>query len=113
MKKTKMLKKNYEFKQVLSKGKYYQGEHISCFIKKNNKNHNLLGLAISVKSGKAVKRNKVKRLLRENYKNLEDFLQEGESIIFLLKKHVNIDDVNYNNINKDMEKIFNDAKIFK
>ena len=40
MKKTKMLKKNYEFKHVLSKGKYYSGKKIDAFIKDNNKNYN-------------------------------------------------------------------------
>ena len=35
MKKTKMLKKNYEFKNVLSKGKYYSGDCIEAFIKKS------------------------------------------------------------------------------
>ena len=67
MKKTKMLKKNYEFKNVLSKGKYYSGKNIEAFIKDNNKSFNFLGLAISVKTGKAVKRNKIKRLISENY----------------------------------------------
>ena len=38
MKKTKMLKKNYEFKKVLSNGKYYSGQNIDAFIKDNNKN---------------------------------------------------------------------------
>ena len=60
MKKTKMLKKNYEFKKVLSKGKYYSGQNIDAFIKDNKKNYNFLGLAISVKTAKAVKRNKIK-----------------------------------------------------
>ena len=32
MKKTKMLKKNYEFKNVLTKGKYYSGKRIEAFI---------------------------------------------------------------------------------
>ena len=31
MKKTKMLKKNYEFRDVLSKGKYYSGEYLDAF----------------------------------------------------------------------------------
>ena len=49
MKSTKMLKKNYEFKQVLTSGKYYSGEYIQAFIIKNKKENNLLGLAISTK----------------------------------------------------------------
>ena len=36
MKKTKMLKKNYEFRDVLSRGKYYSGEYIEAFLKKIN-----------------------------------------------------------------------------
>ena len=49
MKTTKMLKKNYEFKQVLTKGKSYVGLYIKAFIIKNNKQNNFLGLAISTK----------------------------------------------------------------
>ena len=47
MKKTKMLKKNYEFKNVLTKGKYYSGKYIDAYIKKNKGNGNFLGIAIS------------------------------------------------------------------
>ena len=53
MKTTKMLKKNYEFKQVLTKGKYYSGQYIKAFIIKNNKQNNFLGLAISTKVRKS------------------------------------------------------------
>ena len=111
MKKTKMLKKNYEFRKVMTRGKYYQGKYIACFIKKNNKKYNLLGLAISVKAGKAVKRNKTKRLLRENYKIIEEKLQLGNSMVFLLKKHVDINNLNFNIIKNDMETIFLKANI--
>ena len=72
MKRTKMLKKNYEFKYVLTRGKYFSGKYIESFILKNNKKNNYLGLAISTKIGKAAKRNHIKRLIRENYKNSDD-----------------------------------------
>ena len=45
MKKTKMLKKNYEFKNVLTKGKYYSGKRIEAFIKyieTNINNYNII-----------------------------------------------------------------------
>ena len=72
MKKTEMLKKNYEFKNVLTKGKFYIGKEIEIFILKNNKKRNFLGIAIGAKNGKAFQRNKAKRLIREAYKNLEE-----------------------------------------
>ena len=53
MKTTKMLKKNYEFKQVITKGKYYSGQYIKAFIKSNSKNINYLGLAVSTKVRKS------------------------------------------------------------
>ena len=111
MNKTKMLKKNYEFKNVLSKGKYYTGENIEAIILKNNYNYNLLGLAISTKIGKAVKRNMINRLIRENYKNVEKRLKDGYSIVFLWKKKSSIENATYNNVKKDMNYIFDKAQI--
>ena len=111
MKKTKMLKKNYEFKKVLTKGNYYSGKCIEAFILKNNFEFNLLGLAISVKTAKAVKRNKIKRLIRENYKNFEESIKVGYSIVFLWKKKANIEDATYENIKKDFTTIIDKAKI--
>ena len=113
MKKTKMLKKNYEFKKVLSKGKYYSGEYIECFIIKNKKNFNYLGLAISTKVGKAYLRNKIKRLIRENYKTLEEKIDNGYSMVFLWKKEKSTEFAYYKNINVDMKTIFDKAKIIE
>ena len=106
MKKTKMLKKNYEFRNVLTKGKYYSGKNIEAFIKDNNKNCNFLGLAISVKTAKAVKRNKIKRLIRENYKVLEPQIKNGNSIVFLWKKKADVKNATFYNIKNDMNSIF-------
>ena len=36
MKNTEVIKKNYEFRLVLKRGKYYSGKHIECFVMKNN-----------------------------------------------------------------------------
>ena len=111
MKKTKMLKKNYEFKKVLSKGKYFSGKNIEAFIKDNNKNYNLLGLAISVKTAKAVRRNKIKRIIRENYKLLEMNIESGKSIVFLWKKNIDVENATFENIKADMNYIFDKANI--
>ena len=112
MKKTKMLKKNYEFRNVLNRGKYYSGKYIEAFIKRNNKNINLLGIAISSKAGKAVKRNYVKRLLRENYRKIEGKLDVGNSIVFLWKKKNDIKEADFKKVEKDINKIIKDANIF-
>lgn len=113
MKKTKMLKKNYEFRNILSKGKYYSGNNIEVFIRKNNKKYNFLGLAINTKICKAVGRNRIKRLIKENYKNIENKISEGNSIIFLWKKNIDTKNATYKNIEKDMYFIFKKANILE
>lgn len=112
MKKTKMMKKNYEFRNVLSKGKYYSGRNIEAFIKKNNKDDiNFLGIAIGVKIAKAVKRNHIKRLIRENYNFYENSIKSGYHIVFLWKKKVDVKEATFQNIKKDMKYIFDKANL--
>ncbi len=113
MKKTKMLKKNYEFGMVLKKGTYFSGKTIEAFIKRNSKDINFLGIAISSKICKAVKRNYIKRLIRENYRLIEDNIGEGYCIIFLWKKKADVKNATFDNIKKDMIDIFDRAKMFK
>ena len=111
MKNTFMLKKNYEFKSVLSKGKYYSGEFIEAFLLKSNKKYNLLGIAISTKVGKAVTRNKLKRYIREGYKEIENNISKGNSIVFLWKKSKDAKCAKYFEIKNDIESICHKAEI--
>ena len=113
MKKTKMLKKNYEFSNIFSKGSYYSGDAIEAFILDNRNNYNLLGLAISSKLGHAFQRNRVKRLLRESYRLYEDQIVTGVSMVFLLKKQVDISSINFYKIKADMKKILEKSKILR
>lgn len=109
-----MLKKNYEFKKVLSKGKYFSGVNIEAFIVKNKEtDKNYIGLAISTKIGKAVIRNNIKRLIRENYKNIEDSIKYGYSMVFLWKKNITTENANYKNIEKDIINIFDKADMIQ
>ena len=113
MKKTEMLKKNYEFKNVLSKGKFYRGKEIEIFITKNNKNRNFLGIAIGTKNGKAFQRNRAKRIIRESFSKLEGQLVDGYNIVVLMNKKFLIEDINFFEILDDMKKIFFKAEILK
>ena len=62
MKQTVMLKKNYEFKIVLTKGRFYIGKQLKIVILKNGKNFKTLGIAVSTKNGKLSKETKQKDL---------------------------------------------------
>ena len=72
MKKINTLKKNYEFSNVIKRGNYHVKKQIIVYITKNNKNKNIIGIAISTKLCNAVNRNKIKRIIRGEI-TMEDF----------------------------------------
>ena len=107
------LKKNYEFKNVLNKGNFYVKKQIIIYIKQNNKKENYIGIAINAKLCNAVKRNKIKRLIRENYKTFNSNLKKGYNIVFLWNKNVSVEDASYTIIGKDMEEAFIQAGLLE
>ena len=113
MKKTEMLKKNYQFKLVLEKGKFFIEKELQIVVLKNNKKINYLGIAIGTKNGKAFQRNRAKRIIRECYKNLENQLTEGNSIVILIKKDFDLNNLKYNEVLELMSNCFKKAKIVK
>lgn len=107
MRKLHTLKKNYEFKRVLNKGKYFYGKYIQFFIIKNNKDINRMGIAISSKIAGAVQRNNIKRLIRENYRTLiRNNILKGYDFVFIWNKSKNPKEADYYEIKKDIENIF-------
>lgn len=108
MSKEEVLKKNYEFRLVLSKGKYFSGKYIEAFALKNYLNRNKIGIAINKKIGKAVKRNYLKRLIREGYRQSKRDFNSFYNIVFLVKKSINIEELSFNRVQKDILKILNE-----
>ncbi len=111
MKKTIMIKKNYEFKILFSKGKFYHGEFIHMYIKQTNQDINKFGIAVSKKQGKAVKRNHIKRLIRENYKNFESSIKTGTNILIVINKNKDIKDISFKDIEENFLRTLKKANV--
>ena len=111
MRKISTLKKNYEFKTVMNKGKFYRGKYITIYINENKEDKNKIGIAVSKKLGKANKRNRLKRLIRESYRLKKNNLKKGYNIVFIWNKQANILNNTYKNVSEDMEKLFIKAGI--
>ena len=81
MKKTVPLKKNYEFLRVYKKGKFYAGKYLVLYVLNNRSQMNRLGISVSRKVKKSVRRNRIKRLARESYRRYEDKLRTGYDLV--------------------------------
>ena len=113
MKKTRMIKRRHEFKMLFSKGKIVYNKNLTFYYINNKLSINQLGIAVSNKSGNAVERNRIKRLIRENYKTLEDKLSTGYNILFSVNKKCEIEKINFYDVKKEMVNSLKKSEIWK
>jgi ribonuclease P protein component len=73
----KFLRDTSEFQHVYRNGKRYEGVFITAFVIENQGPNHRLGVTASKKAlGKAVQRNRAKRLLRETFRLSEALLSD-------------------------------------
>lgn len=88
MKKTEIIKKNFEFRYFFKKGKFFSGNFLEIFIFDSNYKKNKLGIVVSKKIGGSVTRNKLKRYMREAYSAIEKDISSSINLLILWKKNV-------------------------
>ena len=113
MKKIKTLKLNYEFKNVFTKGSFCYGNQVIGYILKNKYDYNRFGVAISKHLCKAVKRNRIKRVIRAAYQEVsKKEVMQGYDIVFIWNKKEIVDCKSYE-IEEDMKDLFRKSGIIK
>ena len=112
MKKTVMIKRKYEFKILFSRGKIAYGTNLTMYILKNKLNVNKLGIAVGKKSGKAVERNRIKRLIKENYRLSEECIKCGYNILISVNKKCEIKHMDFYKIQKELQRLLKKSEIW-
>ncbi len=82
---TTTLKKNYEFHRLYSKGQSAVTPFLVVYARKSRRAANRIGFTVSNKLGKAVKRNRVRRRLREIYRLSEDRFVPGTELVVVAR----------------------------
>ena len=88
MLKKNVLRRKSDFSAIYNKGKSVGERYIVLFYKKNNLGYSRKAFLSSKKVGKAVVRNRARRLMRESVRQLEDRFPEGYDYIFIARNTI-------------------------
>ena len=86
MKFTVSLKNNYDFKRLYNRGKSAGTHRLLIYCRSTGRPFSRVGYTVSAKLGNAVKRNRVRRRLREIYRLHEAQLRPGMDMVIVVRK---------------------------
>lgn len=101
---TSSLKLNRDFRRLYSRGKSASGAYVAVYAMKTRRNDKRLGLTVSKSFGKAVRRNRVKRLIRECYRAMEQKLPDGYDFVIVARGRA--DNAGFWQIKCDLDYVF-------
>lgn len=80
-----LLRSNGEFQRVYRSGRRLRGEGFALIVCANSLAHNRLGISVHRKSGSAVVRNRIKRLVRETFRLNRDMFPAASDIVVTIR----------------------------
>ncbi len=101
LKRNEILKKNELFHFAFKNGSHFSGKFIKVTVANYDKK--LVGFTVTKHCRGAVKRNRLKRLLRELYRHHKELFGQG-IIVFHAKVY---EKLNYQALNEDLQQIIN------
>lgn len=86
MKNTVIIKENKEFLNLFKRGYYVCGKYCVVYFRKNGTSQNRLGISTGKKTGNAVVRSRCRRIIRQAYRENEDIIPNGFSMIIVSRE---------------------------
>jgi ribonuclease P protein component len=83
--KTCLIRKGWEYQEVYSGGKRLHGKGFSLILLSNSSLESRLGISIHRKLRGAVKRNRIKRIIRESFRVERKHYPQGMNIVFAVR----------------------------
>jgi ribonuclease P protein component len=83
--KTDRVLKREEFRRIYQKGRKVQARYFTAFVMSSEEQQSRIGITVTRKFGKSVKRNRARRLLREVFKNNKWLVPPGVDIVINVK----------------------------
>lgn len=81
------IKENRDFRRIYARGKSFVSPYLVTYIMKNRSGNYRLGITASKKIGKAVQRNRSRRIIMAAYRNIYPLMEEkgGYDFIFVAR----------------------------
>lgn len=102
MKNTESLRKNRDFLKLYRSGKFYVGRRIVLYVRENRTQTNRLGISTAKNFGNSVERNRIRRLIRENYREIEAQVPTGWDLVFSARKTKDVQLPSFQEVGKEM-----------
>ncbi|NOR22982.1 MAG: ribonuclease P protein component [Desulforhopalus sp.] len=83
--KSSLLRKGWEFEKVYSRGKRLHGKGFTLICSPNSIGESRLGISVHRKIRGVVKRNRIKRIIRESFRLWQKSYPEGADIVFAVR----------------------------
>ena len=111
MLKRDILRRKEDFDLIYKKGRSVGERYIVLFYMKNGLSYNRIAFLASKKVGNSVKRNRARRLMKENYRFLGENIREGYDLIFIARNTIN--GKKAGDVGKSMNRAVSKAGLFK